>query len=557
MRRAVLGALAALVLAACASIPASGPVTEVEDDRGLGESTARYTPAGPAPGATPDQIVRGFLEAMLAYPVSSQIAAEYLTPDAARDWRPGESTTVYTDARFGQSAPEGSSRQIRVGWRATARLDEQGHYRPADDRVEQQWRLERVEGQWRIADPPDGMLVTAEYFEDYFRPFDVYFLDQTGSHVVPDPVFRVVGDQLPTALLASIAEGPESARAASTRSEVPAAERLRGSVPIDTQRVADVEFTIPLRELATDERERLAAQIVWTLQGAPGVGAVRISGSDGVLAIGGEVVQDTAAYASFAPSSSDGRIAAVVDERLRRLDAQTQRAVPGVSEVGEVAGVASDQTVVATVAPDRSTFTVREEGAPTEVSGTAFLDPVVDRDGTTWAVDASAVRVVADGDVRTVDTGPLAGVSLTSFAISPDAARYGATAVTPEGGEQLLIGPVLREDDVVERLGAPTQVPTPSLSAMRSVTWVTGTRLALLAEGSAGEQVYSVRIDGSDLRPSLPGLTTLLPRIEPVSLAVGLAEEPRLYVLDVEGRVRLLSTRGWERIDAEAVSAIG
>ncbi|WP_293785263.1 LpqB family beta-propeller domain-containing protein, partial [uncultured Aeromicrobium sp.] len=508
-----MGVLTALVLAACASIPASGPVTEVEDPQGLGESTARYTPAGPAPEATPEQIVRGFLEAMLAYPVTSQIAAEYLTPGAARDWRPGESTTVYSHVRVDPSVPEGSGRQLRVGWRAAAHLDEQGRYAPRDEWVEQQWRLERVQGQWRIAEVPDGTFITTEYFEDYFRPFDVYFLDRTGSHVVPDPVFRVVGDQLPTALLASVAEGPDGARAASVRSELPAPERLRASVPIDGRRVADVEFTIPMRELPPEERERLAAQIVWTLQGAPGVAAVRISGSDGVLAIGGRAVQDTAAFASYAPDASDGRIAAVIDERLRRLDPQTQRAVPGVSEVGEVAGVASDQSVVATVAPGRSTLTVRGDGEPTVVqSAGTFLDPVVDRYGVVWAVDDATVRTITGEQVRQLEAAPLGDLALTSFAISPDAARYAVTARGREGAEQLMIGAVMREAGAVERLGDPVVVPVDALAQMRSVTWVTGSRLALLAEGWAGEQAYSVRLDGSDLRPSLPGLSTFLPR---------------------------------------------
>jgi hypothetical protein len=64
-----------LVLSACAGIPTSGPVTKVAAADDLGQSAVRYTPARPLRGASPEQIVRGFLDAMLAFPTSSRTAA--------------------------------------------------------------------------------------------------------------------------------------------------------------------------------------------------------------------------------------------------------------------------------------------------------------------------------------------------------------------------------------------------------------------------------------------------------------------------------------------------
>ncbi len=548
--------LAVLLATGCAGIPTTGPVHEVEGDEGLGESTARYAPAGPAPGGNPDQIVNGYLEALLAYPVSYSTASEFLTDEAADEWRPSERTMVYAEPRIAESrAATAGEATVDSSWKAVAELDRQGHFRPGEGREAFEWRLTLEEGEWRIASPPPGTLVTQRYFEDYYRPFDIYFLDGSGTRVVPDPVFRVVGDQLATGLLTSLAEGPEATIAAQVQSRVPGVDRTRGSVPIDADRVAEVEFTIDLRDLATEERAQLGAQLAWTLSGAPRVGAVRISGSDGALAIGGEVRQSTTAYAGYAPATGDQRVAVIADDRLRRVDADSQRAIAGVGDVGGAEAVAASADRAALVDPGGLSLRVLGSREPVTVaSDSGFLAPVVDRDDRVWAADAGGVRLVTDDEVQSV-AAPAWPADVGSFAVSPDGARY---AVTRGDGAQaqVLVGAVV-EDEQGVRLGEPLPVAMDGVSRMRSIQWVTGTRLAMLANGAAGEQVYSVRIDGSGLAASLPGLPTLLPRITPVALATSTDDDPRAYVLDDDGDVRVLTPRGWTKVPAEDVVAIG
>ena len=555
-RRLLVAVLLGMVITAgCAGIPRTGPVHEVEGDQGLGESTARYIPAGPAPGGTPEQIVSGYLEAMLAYPVSYATASEFLTSEAADGWRPSERTVVYSEPRLSESraGTEGTA-VVASSWKSVADLDRRGHFAAGEGRADFEWHLILEDGQWRITDPPSGTLVTQRHFEDYFRPFDIYFLDGSGTRVVPDPVFRVVGDQLATGLLTSLAQGPDDTIAAEVQSRVPGVERTRRYVPLDSDRVAEVEFTIGLRDLSTEERAQLGAQLAWTLSGAPRVGAVRIVGSDGALAIGGEVRQSTSGFSDYAPAAGDPRVAVVTDGRLRRVDADSQRAIAGVSDIGDAVAVAATSELGAVVDPGRTTMRILGAGDPrTIASEEGFLSPVIDRDGRVWAADAAGVRLVTDDEVEDV-AAPDWPPDTTSFAVSPDGARYAVTVGTG-GGARVLVGAVVEEEGT--RLGAPEPVAMAGVSQMRSIQWVTGTRLAMLADGAAGEQVYSVRIDGSGLTPSLPGLPTLLPRIEPVALATSTDSDPRVYVLDEGGDVRVLTPRGWTKVPVEEVVAIG
>ena len=102
------------------------------DDSGPDQSTVRYAPVV-RPGGVPQQIVRGYLDAMLAYPVSTGTAALYLTPEAARSWRSSEGVTVYTNPEVTLSETvlrdaERESVVVDLRTSPVARLDRQGHF---------------------------------------------------------------------------------------------------------------------------------------------------------------------------------------------------------------------------------------------------------------------------------------------------------------------------------------------------------------------------------------------------------------------------------------------
>ena len=59
MKKPWVAVLGLFVLMGCASIPDNGPVTKVNADPSVDQSTVRYSPTGPAEDASPQQIVRG------------------------------------------------------------------------------------------------------------------------------------------------------------------------------------------------------------------------------------------------------------------------------------------------------------------------------------------------------------------------------------------------------------------------------------------------------------------------------------------------------------------
>ena len=278
VRSLVVAAASMVVVAGCAAIPTSGPVTEVVEDSGFGQSTVRYSPAPPTEGASPGDVVRGYLDAMLAYPSSTRTAAAFLTPAAADTWERQSGVTIYADPQYATPPQDGRTRadvgeaaKVSVDAAEKGRLDTQGRFQVASGRRNVEYRLEQVDGEWRIANPQPGLMVTARFFEDYFRPFNLYFFDRPARRLVPQPVHVLVEDGLAAALITALARGDESPQ---VRTFVPVLDDLRATVPVDGG-IADVGFTAGSRQ-STDV-EHLSAQVVWTLRQVPGVSRVRIS----------------------------------------------------------------------------------------------------------------------------------------------------------------------------------------------------------------------------------------------------------------------------------------
>jgi hypothetical protein len=572
MRRVIVAVVAALVLPACAAMPSAGPVTRVETDEDLSETTVRYSPARPVAGASPEQVVRGYLDAMLAFPASTGTAKSFLTPEAAKAWRSLEGVRVYAGPEVGAAAsprrpataddaPETAA--VRVGLTELARLDVQGHYTRGVGVSRTDFRLQRVDGEWRITNPQDGLLVDEKYFDDYFRPLDIFVFDRPGQRLVPDPVYLAVGDQLPTALVTSLARGTGTA-GVPLRTYVPPLSTLRPSVPVDEDGVADVQFSTGFSSVAEPARTRLAGQIVRTLRQVPWIKGVRITGASVPLEQDGDPVRSMGTGASFAADPTPGHVYALADDRVVEIDQDEVGPISGAwgKDARGARSVAVDDEGVAAVLPGRAEVrvTTRAGASARTVRGDAFLPPSYDADGVLWLVDRAdertRVRVLAGESPRRLDVGRLADLRVETFAVSPDATRYAVTA-RQGGSTSLWTGAVVRDaKGTIVGLGSPARLVT-GVPQPRSAVWTSGTELGHLGSGPDGTQVYTTRIDGSVTTGGSGDDDALLADVDARALAIGGADRPPRYVTDDAGGLWFLSPDGlWRRLEKSGVSGL-
>ena len=561
VRSLAVAVASVVVVAGCAAIPTSGPVTEVVEDSGFGQSTVRYSPALPTDGASPDDVVRGYLDAMLAYPSSTRTAAAFLTPAAADSWARQDGVTIYSDAQYATPPQDGRTRadvgktaQVSVDSAEAGRLDTQGRYQTSGGRKSVDYRLEQVDGQWRITNPQPGLMVTASFFEDYFRPFNLYFFDQPARRLIPQPVHVLVEDGLAAELITALAQGDESQQ---VRTFVPVLDDLRATVPVDGG-VADVGFTAGSRQ-ATDV-EHLSAQVVWTLRQVPGVSRVRISVGSSPVRPRSVAEQPVASWDEFGMAQGDGTLRALIGNRVVEVDGADVAPIDGPwgKDAAGASAVAMTDQRIALVARNRASVRIAALAGDGErtVNGAQFIDPVTDVDGRIWLVDrpGSGTRVrVVGADTKTLDSSSLVGLDVRSLDISPEATRYVVTVGTGDDAS-VRVGRVVQDAK-----GVPTGLSTPRRIGVKDVgpssaVWSDEVRVSYLAGTDTGIQMHTSLIDGSD------GSTTsgsLLPAANISALVVGSGPGALTYATDPNGRMWYLRPSGnWQLVDVDPVRSL-
>jgi len=562
-----------VVLAGCVSIPDDGPVRAVEDGRPQQVSPARVRPAGPAEGASPRDIVNGFLQAMMSSPVRYDIARRFLTTGAGEDWRPDESVTVYSLSSVSEPQERSGGESVVVDLAQEAVLTEQGRFTvPATREQHLDLTLVQEDEQWRIADPPPGALITDAFFEDYYDAVNAYFFDSAGDQLVAEPVHLPDDENRPTDLVASLLGGPAGVLGGQARSYLPQSWTLASPVRVNEEGVALVQFAGSDSGVPLADRERLSAQLVWSLRQIPTVTGVEIRVGDRAISLPSTPeVQRVDAWDQYDPAADrPTQLFAMREGRLL---------VVGRSSTGPFAGewgsdpvraddfrVTLDTERIALVTDGRRAVRVSplagERALVLVRQGSDLLRPSWDAAGRLWTVDrvrgGSRLTVgPADEPPRTLDLGPLAKGRVTGFELSPDGARFTAT-VTRDGRDALYVGAIRYdpESGAVVGLVDIAEIPVPTENGVPlSAAWRSSTTIALLARAQERvPQVVIVAVDGSS---SVTGAVRvgLLPQDGARQvLSTGLLSAP-VFVLDADG---MLWTQGrdgrWAEASEEPVS---
>lgn len=572
----VAAAAFVVVAAGCAGIPTGGSVQQVRDDDDLGQSTVRYAPAPPSPGATPQQVVSGYLDAMLAFPPSTGVAEQYLTQGAAERWNPAAATHVYRDPLVSAVREDRRDDGVRVelSARGVLDLDARGRVEPAAGGERRSFGLQQVDGEWRISAPPEGLLVTEKFYADYYRAFPVFFFDRSGERLAPSVVHLPAGEQLATSLVTALARGP-SDPTAQLRTYVPGLGDLRPSVPVDADGVAEVDLGPEAAQLSVADQGRLAAQLVWTLGQVREVTGVRVTAGATVLTPRGQRVQPVGSWRRYVPRAVESGPFAVLggeDAKVVEIAGGATRPVPGDWDVepDETAAIDVGPSRVATLARSGDALVVRRttgedrvEVAVTNLVAARWLPDdvlvVVDR-----PEGGVRVRVVEPEATRSLRSAPLGSLDVTSFALSPDGTRYAITTAGggsgsgaedgTGGGGGVRIGAVQRSaDDRVVGLG-PSVALRWDVGRPTSVAWVDGARLAFLGDTDLGRQVYEGMADGTELEGGGAGGAPVLPDVGARTLVV--AGEER-WAVDRRDRLWYLGPgAAWTRLGVGDVSTL-
>jgi len=506
-------ALAALLLAvsACSTVPSTSPTMQITQAPTRAPEDVGIEPLPPEPGATPEEIVRSFIDAAASSRPGHPVAREYLAPEPAGSWSDEAGITVLSPDYAAITTEAGS---VAVTANVIGTVDQRGVFAVAGPGVfTRNFTLEQVDGEWRISDPPDGLIILEPDFVRLYDQLAAYFLDPTVQRVVPDPRHLISGDAEPTALVQRVIDGPSAALAAGVRNPLTGVQ-LSSAVTVDGQ-AAVVDLTVPTTD-PDPVLEEICAQLVWTLTqlDSPRIRSVSIRVDGEPVDIDGVPDEQTVDdWARFNPDAvpvdavghylNAGALHTVTSGApapgpagtgFYALSSAAVAADPRSGDLSLLAGVRADATGATLftgpyggdLAPALTGTTL---SAPT-VAATR-LEAWVVRDGT------AVVRVPVGGSAQAVNAPTLTGLGLAAvLRLSPDAVRA-ALVVDGPGGQTLYVGTVVRSEDGGVALRDLREI-TPALSQVVDVSWRDSGSLYVLAGDPGEDEIvpYQVAVDG-------------------------------------------------------------
>jgi hypothetical protein len=368
-----------------------------------------------------------------------------------------------------------------------------------------QWKysLVRVDGQWRISDLPQGLVLGPGDVERGYRSAYLYFLTRNFDTLVPAPVtipFSASG--LATQLVSGLLAGPTTWIAPAVRTAFPEGTRLAlGSVPI-VDGVAEVQLTREVLNADDATRQKLSAQLVWTLRQLPEVTGVRITVNGQALTVPSVAsIQPISSWATYDPSAmpSSAKGYAISPKGLVAFSPDDTTTTPvGFRTSLRSPAVSLDSTRIAGLSADRRQLYVGQlvDGGTASVryTGDDLSRPTWDStgSGSVWVADLGKGLVhLTDAGASTVPVSfapkGFTDPDIVAAAISRDATRM---ALLVRRGT--LIEPWVAR---IERNAGSVTVSTPvridgQISDALGLAWADADTLAVL--GTSGESSLEV-----------------------------------------------------------------
>ena len=548
--------LFALVAAGCAGVPSSSAPQAI----GTVERPAPPSLPKPTPGMDPDVLLREFLKAT-ADPANRHLAArQFLTESASGAWDDAGSALLIDRVVFVETrGPERVSVQMRAD--ILGSLSDMGVFETGEGALPDPGAIELVKTTdgWRIDRLPNGVFLDWQQFQSTYKRNTLYFVDPTGTTVVPDPRYVAVSDpdQLATELVSKLIAGARPEMANTVRNLLAPPLRLRGPVTRADGGKTGIGrgyggARVDLENLSTTDphsRQLLAAQIIWTLNRA-GINGPYVLSADGAplddrFADGWETSDVAATDPGAFPGAAAG-LHALMGGSLVTLDGQ--RAPRVANSFGEAPNQVS--AAVSRSGVDAASVVVVRPGAP-DVASTLWIGPL---GGTatqaleartlsrpSWSLE-DAVWVVLDGNnvVRViqdasgqparipVDSAPVAAKfpgPITELQLSRDGTRAAMVI-----GGQVILASIEQMPGGQYALTYPRRLGFGLGSTVVSLSWRTGDDI-VVSRKDPQHPVSYVNLDGVNSDGPSRNLAM------PVTTVV--ANPSTVYVADARGVVQL------------------
>ncbi len=539
---AVTSLAVVLALAGCQGLPTSGPVNAGQPvGEEAGPPDFAYIPDPPPPGASPEQIVEGFIAAGSGPRDNWATARQYLAPEIRDVWQPTAAVLIDVGDRALTSTTEDN---VTLTVTPEATVDETGSFAIADGgAIPLGYRLaQRADGEWRITQAPDGVVLDRDRFEAVFRSYSIMYFDPSWTYLVPDERWYPATNPA-TYIAEALVDGTVSPwLAASVKTAFPESlELAQPAVPVETG-VAQVALAPSALAVVPDTLNRMQTQLDASLATA-GIGGAEMLVDDQVL--------DTTPVATRS-MRVDVRPLVLNADGFGFLSGSSVEPIRGLSDAMPSVDAAAIQ-----VNPDRDTAAVQTtDGAVVRVQAdgeTSVLDsrsglvaPSIDPGGYIWSVPGAdptdLVAYAPDGTAYDIADAWPGATEIMAMQVSRDGTRV--AALVRDGILPVVwIAGIIRDDTTGVPLSLGDRVLLAGLPGDGvDVGWVDSTTLALVASDGGEDFMIEQPIGGFGSRLSAP---------EAVSTVAGGNQPGTVRLRDGDGVLYMQRGSAWQRLAAD------
>lgn len=506
--KATMATVVALgTLSACTTLPGDSAPEVVSS---YAASPALEEVVEPTPGNPADLMLRDFFSASAHPLVDHEAARRFLTPEAATSWDAGNDVFVLDRMDIASDSSASADKvTYTVRGNLIGSMGVGGAYRPMFTGYETSYDMVKVNGEWRISNLPDAVVVDRNDFTSVYQPHAVYFVDPQSRHLVADRRWVYTRQQsMSASLISLLAAGPKDSLEKGVRTLIPQNATVQ-TRSLDSGGVS-VDFT-GMTGLNQQERELVAAQVVWTLASSDVRGPYSITADGSPLSEQNGQEWQVEDVSKFDPQADVAMpLRAVLDGKIVDISENQSTPIEGWvnDQYNESVAVSPQGSVFAVVTGrgdwERKLLVGGENDQPqTAVTADSLTRP-------TWGSDADTIYTVVDGkqvvrlarrelgavDRSNVDMGAIRQVDGETTRISMfRLARDGVRAVLLING-RVYTTVLENNDDGGKRLGSLIQVGHQLGDTAISADWQPDGSL-LVGTRSSDAPLWQVAADGS------------------------------------------------------------
>lgn len=540
-RRSSVGILALMVvvLTACAGLPTAGPVNEgLPPGEATGSLDVDFLPERPVAGATPEQVVEGFVEAATSPAGNFEIARSFLAPSVRDEWDPSAGVTI--DQPRSRSFSPVISGTVTLTLTPTADVDDAGAYHVTEtpSAATRSYAVaKQSNGEYRVVSAPDGIVLDAETFKVVYNPFTLMYFDPTWHYLVPDVRWLPARTNIATNITSKLIDGaPSPWLVGAVKSAFPQDVGLRSKTVPVTGGVAQVELDPSALGLDELTLNRMQAQLQASLASA-GVGSVDMMVGPNVLAATAVGTSSTKVDARALVQTAAG-FGFVSGDELELIPGLSQQIVKRGNRAIEVA---RSQQFAAVLSDDGQVLRVTADGEPLSLDARpGLIPPTVDPWGGIWSVprDAPAAMLATMPGVASIAIGGawIDAAQITAMQLSRDGTRL-AAIVTVGGQTWVEVAGVVRDaEGVPSGLGESLKIARMAGDGV-DIAWLDDTSIAVAMTEDAEPRIDTQLVGGPGARRDAPPGTLAL---------AGANSLPTLRLLTAEGTLFVQRASTWQ-----------